>query len=150
MKKKILVILTITLLVGCSSKQEKPKQAVKTEEKNIKSNPTLDEIDPVQNGDLNSEKESIAESKAEIYKAFEYAYSPEAKHNKGKDKIELKGLKNYDKVVLDGIYKAIDQIIEKCEKENRYFRKSEMEILKLQAEEITRLTEKWTKFIENK
>ena len=151
MNKKILVLLLFsTLLVGCSSKQEKSKQAIKNEEKNAKSNPALDEIDPIQNGNLKSEKEAVAESKAETYKAFEYTYSPEAKHNKDKDKRDILYLKKSDKVLLDGAFETIDQIISTCESENRYFRKSEMKTLKFQTEEITKLTEKWRKITKSK
>lgn len=149
MKKKFLVLLAITLLVGCSSKQEQ-KEQTKTEEKNTKSNLALDEIDPIQSGDIKSEKESVTESKVEMYKGLENTYSPDADYNKGKDKSELKALKNYDKVVLDGTYKAIDQIIETCENENRYFRKSEMETLKIHADELLHLKDKWDKITKSK
>lgn len=150
MKKKILVLLTVIFLVSCSTNQEKPKQTVKNEEKNTKSNPALDEIDPIQKGDIKDEKDSVAKSKKEMYKDLEDTYSPDAEYNKGKDKTELKALKNYDKVVLDGVYKAIDQIIETCENENRYFRKSEMETLKIHVDEILHLTDKWKKITKSK
>ena len=150
MKKKILVLLTVIFLVSCSTNQEKPKQTVKNEEKNTKSNPALDEIDPIQKGDIKDEKDSVAKSKKEMYKDWEDTYSPDAEYNKGKDKTELKALKNYDKVVLDGVYKAIDQIIETCENENRYFRKSEMETLKIHVDEILHLTDKWKKITKSK
>lgn len=151
MKKKILaLLLTSTFLVACSSEQEKPKQAFKNEDKNTKSNPALDEIDPIQKGDIKDEKDSVAKSKKEMYKELEDTYSPDAEYNKGKDKTELKALKNYDKVVLDGVYKAIDQIIETCENENRYFRKSEMETLKIHVDEILHLTDKWKKITKSK
>ena len=85
-----------------------------------------------------------------MYKDLEDTYSPDADYNKGKDKSELKALKNYDKVVLDGTYKAIDQIIETCENENRYFRKSEMETLKIHADELLHLRDKWDKITKAK
>lgn len=151
MKKKILVLLFYsTLLVGCVSKPAEKKEQTKTEEKNTKSNPALDEIDPIQKGDIKDEKDSVAKSKKEMYKDLEDTYSPDAEYNKGKDKTELKALKNYDKVVLDGVYKAIDQIIETCENENRYFRKSEMETLKIHVDEILHLTDKWKKITKSK
>lgn len=151
MKKKILILLlACTFFVGCSSEKETPKQTVKNEEKNTKSNPALDEIDPIQTGDIKDEKDSVAKSKKEMYKDLEDTYSPDADYNKGKGKSELKALKNYDKVVLDGAYKAIDQIIETCENENRYFRKSEMETLKIHADELLHLKEKWDKITKAK
>lgn len=151
MKKKILVLLfSSTLLVGCVSKPAEKKEQTKTEDKNTKSNPALDEIDPIQKGDIKDEKDSVAKSKKEMYKDLEDTYSPDAEYNKGKDKTELKALKNYDKVVLDGVYKVIDQIIETCENENRYFRKSEMETLKIHVDEILHLTDKWKKITKSK
>jgi len=151
MKKKIIALmLTGLFLVSCSTNQEKPKQEFKSEEKNTKSNLALDEIDPIQSGDIKSEKESVTESKVEMYKGLENTYSPDADYNKGKDKSELKALKNYDKVVLDGTYKAIDQIIETCENENRYFRKSEMETLKIHVDELLHLKDKWDKITKSK
>ena len=151
MNKKILVsLLFSTLLVSCVSKPAEKKEQIKTEEKNTKSNPALDEIDPIQKGDIKDEKDSVAKSKKEMYKDLDDTYSPDADYNKGKDKSELKALKNYDKVVLDGTYKAIDQIIEKCENENRYFRKSEMETLKIQADELLHLRDKWDKITKAK
>lgn len=155
MKKKILILLlACTFFVGCSSEKETPKQTpkqtVKNEEKNTKSNPALDELDPIQKGDIKNEKDSVAKSKKEMYKDLEDTYSPDADYNKGKDKSELKALKNYDKVVLDGTYKAIDQIIETCENENRYFRKSEMETLKIHADELLHLKDKWDKITKSK
>ena len=64
MKKKILILLlACTFFVGCSSEKETPKQTVKNEEKNTKSNPALDEIDPIQKGDIKDEKDSVAKSK---------------------------------------------------------------------------------------
>lgn len=150
MKKKILILLACTFFVGCSSEKETPKQTVKNEEKNTKSNPALDKIDPIQKGDIKDEKDSVAKSKKEMYKYLEDTYSPDADYNKGKDKSELKALKNYDNVVLDGAYKAIDQIIETCENENRYFRKSEMETLKIHADELLHLKDKWDKITKSK
>ncbi len=151
MKKKILVLLfSSTLLVGCVSKPAEKKEQTKTEEKNTKSNLALDEIDPIQSGDIKSEKDSVTKSKVEMYKGLDDTYSPDADYNKGKDKSELKALKNYDKVVLDGTYKAIDQIIEKCENENRYFKKSEMETLKIHADELLHLRNKWDKITKSK
>lgn len=150
MKKKILILLACTFFVGCSSEKETPKQTVKNEEKNTKSNPALDKIDPIQKGDIKDEKDSVAKSKKEMYKDLEDTYSPDADYNKGKDKSELKALKNYDNVVLDGAYKAIDQIIETCENENRYFRKSEMETLKIHADELLHLKDKWDKITKSK
>ena len=150
MKKKILVLLTVIFLVSCVSKPAEKKEQIKTDEKNTKSNTALDEIDPIQSGDIKSEKESVTESKVEMYKGLENTYSPDADYNKGKDKSELKALKNYDKVVLDGTYKAIDQIIETCENENRYFRKSEMETLKIHADELLHLKDKWDKITKSK
>ena len=151
MKKKIIALmLTGLFLVGCSGKQETPKQTVKNEKKNTKSNPALDEIDQIQKGDIKDEKDSVAKSKKEMYKDLEDTFSPDADYNKGKDKSELKALKNYDKVVLDGTYKAIDQIIETCENENRYFRKSEMETLKIHADELLHLRDKWDKITKAK
>mgnify|MGYP000996174719 CR=1 FL=1 len=62
MKKKIIALmLTGLFLVGCSAKHETPKQTVKNEEKNTKSNPALDEIDPIQKGDIKDEKDSTTE-----------------------------------------------------------------------------------------
>ena len=90
MKKKFLVLLAITLLVGCSSEKEEPKQKIKNEEKSTKSNPALDKIDPIQKGDIKDEKDSVAKSKKEMYKDLDDAYSPNADYNKGKDKSELK------------------------------------------------------------
>lgn len=151
MKKKILILLlACTFFVSCSSEKETPKQTVKNEEKNTKSNPALDKIDPIQKGDIKDEKDSVAKSKKEMYKDLEDTYSPDADYNKGKDKSELKALKNYDNVVLDGAYKAIDQIIETCENENRYFRKSEMETLKIHADELLHLKDKWDKITKSK
>ena len=150
MKKKILVLLTVIFLVSCVSKPAEKKEQIKTEEKNTKSNTALDEIDPIQNGDLKSEKDAVAESKAETYKAFEYTYSPQANHNKDKDKRDILYLKKSDKVLLDGAFEVIDQIISTCESENRYYRKSEMKTLKFQTEEITKLTEKWRKITKSK
>lgn len=151
MKKKILILLlACTFFVGCSSEKETPKQTVKNEEKNTKSNPALDKIDLIQKGDIKDEKDSVAKSKKEMYKDLEDTYSPDADYNKGKDKSELKALKNYDNVVLDGAYKAIDQIIETCENENRYFRKSEMETLKIHADELLHLKDKWDKVTKSK
>lgn len=150
MKKKILVLLTVIFLVSCSTNQEKPKQEFKSEEKNTKTNPALDEIDPIQSGDIKSEKEAVSKAKAETYEAFEYTYSLEAKHNKGKDKRDIVYLKKSDKVLLDGAFETIEQIISTCESENRYFRESEMKTLKFQTEEVTKLTEKWRKITKSK
>lgn len=150
MKKKILILLACTFFVGCSSEKETLCRTVKNEEKNTKSNPALDKIDPIQKGDIKDEKDSVAKSKKEMYKDLEDTYSPDADYNKGKDKSELKALKNYDNVVLDGAYKAIDQIIETCENENRYFRKSEMETLKIHADELLHLKDKWDKITKSK
>lgn len=63
---------------------------------------------------------------------------------------ELLKLAEANNVVLDGTYKAIDQIIEKCENENRYFKKSEMETLKIHADELLHLRNKWDKITKSK
>lgn len=149
MKKKLLVLTVLTALVlsACGTNKES-----KVEEKPQieKSESVRDVVDPIQEGDIDSERKFFNEFKPKIYKSLEITYDLNAPHNQGKDQAYLKASKGIDKVSLDSYFESIEGIITTCESEKRYFRKSEMDMMGFYASEIKRLSDKWVEFTESK
>lgn len=148
MKKLIALTLAgLLLLTACGNNQNNKTNSEKiTDTQNQetkKGNEVQDITDPIQEGDIAEERKSLNELKPKMYEALENTYDPNAKHNKDADQAFLKASKGIDKLTLDSSFESMEKIVSLCESENRYFKKSEMDLMAFNAKQIEELSNKW-------